>query len=83
MKRNKTDPLVASMFEQYLRARADKTLADIASDDLPLDHKVYVEWHDKLGWDTSSKADYSGTLWLAKDNTSSQLIPTLQLSPGS
>ena len=43
MERNETDPLIALMFERYLRARGDKTLADVASDDLPLDHKVYVE----------------------------------------
>ena len=51
MQHTETDPLIASMLERYLHARGDKTLADIASDDLPLDHKVYVEWHDKLGWD--------------------------------
>ena len=43
MQRTETDPLIALMFERYLRARGEKTLADVTSGDLPLDHKVYVE----------------------------------------
>ena len=72
MKRTETDPLIASMIERYLRARGERTLADIASDDLPLDHKVYVEWHDEsLGGTTLLKADYSGISWSFNVTTSS------------
>ena len=45
-----TDPILAQLIEDYLRARNTKTMADVAPLGLPAKYQLLVKYTDLLGW---------------------------------
>jgi len=50
MKSQETSPLLATLIEDYLRARGTKTMAEVAPPGLDADHRILVKYLDLLGW---------------------------------
>ena len=50
MQKNKTAPLLAQLIEDYLLARGSKTMDQIAPENIGSDYKIFVKYHDILGW---------------------------------
>ena len=50
MEKNDTAPLLSMMIENYLRARGSRSMADVAPPSLDVNYKIFVKYHDILGW---------------------------------
>ena len=50
MRKNQTDPLLATLIQNYLRAHGGSSMFSVAPDFLPPLYRLLVKHHDRLGW---------------------------------
>ena len=50
MRKNQTDPILAALIQNYLRAHGGSSMLSVAPDHLPPLYRLLVKHHDRLGW---------------------------------